>query len=59
MFGILAQKRKITSLIQKEKGEIGSRTKEERLGRAVSTQTGEKTTIYHVSVWTLLPFHGY
>jgi len=30
MFGILAQKRKITSLIQKEKGEIGSRTQEER-----------------------------
>jgi hypothetical protein len=30
MFGILAQKRKIASLIQKEKREIGSIAQEER-----------------------------
>lgn len=59
MLGLLEEEREGTYWIEKEEGEAWDWIEEKRLGRAVSSKTRKKTSIHHVSVWTILSFHGY
>ena len=59
MLNLLEKKREIIDLSEKEKGKIISVIKEKRIIIAIGQKTIKKTSIHHVSIWSLFSFYGY